>query len=223
METINKEYNLEALTKVKDDNNIFKIQESDFDLPLRVKSFLSTKEYECFIKNVEKLVRMCQEYRLWVDYIIDHLGHSCCALTKESINECPVQIHHHPISLYAITKGVVNWFLTKEIEFSTFDVATKVIELHFQDKIGYIVLISDLHAKYHNGFLSLPIELVHGEFKYVLQNYTIDENEYDKICKLCNVHVEDLKLQWKKDDYPGISGYTEEKVLPENEQKRLSA
>lgn len=223
METKNKEYNLEALTKVKNDDNIFKIQDSEFDLPLRVKSFLSTKEYESFIKNVEKLVRQCQEYRLWVNYIIDHLGHSQCALTKESINECPVQIHHHPISLYSIVKGVTNQFLTKEIEFSSFDVATKVIELHFQNKIGYIVLLSDLHAKYHSGFLNLPIEFVHGEYKYILQNYTIDENEYDKICKLCNVHVEDLKLEWSKGNYPGINSYTEEKTLPEHEQKRLSA
>jgi hypothetical protein len=187
------------------EDNIFVLPDSQFNLPLRISSFPSEKDYEVFVKNVERIVRYSQEYKLWVKYITDNLGQTKCALTNETINECSLEIHHHPITLYTVVKSVLNDFMTKKLEFSTFDVATKVIELHFQNKIGFIVLLSDLHKKYHNGFLNLPIELVHGDYKYIIQNYTIDENEYDRICSLCNIHLEDVKQLWKKDDYPGIN------------------
>ena len=226
------EFNLESLATAKNDiindiandDNVFKVAGSDFDLPLRVKAFPSSREYELFIKNVEKLVRCSQEYRLWTNYITDNLGHSFCAFTKESNGECPTAIHHHPICLYTIVKGVVNHYLSRETEFSTFDIATKVIELHFQNKVGYVVLLSDLHAKYHSGFLNIPIEFVNGDYKHILQTYTIEETEYDRICKLCNVHVEELKQSWTKDNYPGINEYVSvPQSLPAKEIKKLTA
>lgn len=210
---MSQEFNLEELVQpnptqntnvIANDDSVFKLAESEFNLPLRIKNFPSSKEYEQFVKSVERAVRSSQEYKLWVSYIIEHMGHSYCALTKEHIGECPIEIHHHPITLYTVVKGVVNKYLSSETEFSTFDIATKVIELHFQNKVGYVVLLSSLHSKYHNGFLNIPIELVNGSYKHILQNYNIDEEEYEKICKLCSVKAEDIKQIWNKDYYPGI-------------------
>jgi hypothetical protein len=223
-----KEFNLEDLTKTKNDvvndDSIFKLADSDFELRLRIRSFPSAKEYENFIKSVEKLVRSSHEYRLWVHYITETLGYSTCAFTKESNNECPVIVHHHPITLYTIVKGVVNNFLSKEVEFSSFDVATKVIELHFQNKVGYVAMLSDLHSKYHSGFLNIPIEFVNGDYKHILQVYSIEENEYDKIVKLCGIHVEDVKQSWSRDNYPGVDEYVEKSELSKVEEtKKISA
>jgi hypothetical protein len=210
------EYNLESLASQNDstnDHNVFSLSDNSFELPLRISSFLSEKEFDNFIKCVEKLVRYSHEYRLWVRYVTEHLGYSQCALTKESINECPLEIHHHPINLYTIVRTLTNDLMVKKQEFSTFDVALKVIEHHFQNKIGYVVLLSDLHKKYHCGFLDIPIELVHGNYKYVMQHYTIEENEFDKICRLCNVHIADVKKIWSKDNYPGITEYKSENQI----------
>jgi hypothetical protein len=216
-----KEFDLDTLVKItKDviandtnDTNVFALPDSQFNLPLRIKSFPAVKEFETFIKNAEKQVRNSIEYRLWAQYITDHLGNTHCAITKESMNECPVEIHHHPITLYTIVKSVVNKCLSQDQEFSTFDVATKVIELHFQNKVGYVVLLSSLHHKYHSGFLNIPIELVNGNYKHIIGTYSIDEAEYDKILKLCNVHIDDLKQTWERNNYPGIKEYIEPKVL----------
>ena len=85
-------------------------------------------------------------------------------------------------------------------------------------------MLSDLHSKYHSGFLNVPIEFVHGDYKHIIQNYTIDETEYDRICKLCNVHAEELKQTWSKDNYPGINEYVStQEALPAAEIKRLTA
>jgi len=207
-------------TDLTNEDNVFSLPNSQFDLSLRVTTFNSAKDFENFVKCVERVVRYSQEYKLWAGYITEHLGHSQCALTKESINECSLEIHHHPITLYTVVKSVLNDMMSKNQEFSTFDVATKVIELHFQNKVGYVVLLSDLHKKYHSGFLNLPVEMVNGDYRYILQKYAIEENEYDKICRLCNIHVEDMKQAWKKDEYPGIDEIIEKKRLSAPDQKK---
>jgi len=204
-------------------DNVFSLPDSGFDLPLRINSFASMKEYDAFIKNVERVVRYSQEYKLWIKYISEHLGHSQCALTNENITECSLEVHHHPITLYTIVKAIMNDIMSKSESFSTFDVALKVIELHFQNKIGYVVLLSDLHKKYHSGFLNLPIEMVNGNYKHIIQTYSIDENEYDKICRLCNVHLSDVKQVWHKDDYPGVREELKKTIESEKQKSRLVA
>ncbi len=189
--------------EVKEDN-VFSLPDTEFNLPLRIKTFNNEKDFRSFIKNVEKLIRASNEYKLWTKYITEYLGETECAFTNEKITECPLAIHHHPITLYVIVEAVVTEIMAKGLEFSTFDVATKVIELHFQNKVGYVVLLSDLHSKYHSGFLNIPIELIHGEYKHILLNYPISDEEHDRICKLCTVNIEDITQTWQKDNYPGM-------------------
>lgn len=182
----------------------FQVEESPFSLSLRIKSFFSEKDFDKFVKGVDKLVRSSSEYRSWVQYIIEVQGQTSCALTGENIGECVLDVHHHPINLYTITKCVISDFISKSLSFNSFDIATKVIELHYLNKVGYILLLSDLHKKFHEGFQKLPIELVKGDYKYILHNYNIEEEDRKHISELCNTHAEDVKLTWSKDNYPGV-------------------
>jgi len=40
-----------------------------------------------------------------------------------------------------------------------------------------------------------------------MNNYHIDDHEYDKICALCNIKVSDLSIKWSKSNYPGIEEF----------------
>jgi hypothetical protein len=179
---------------------------TDLSLPLRVDTFYSEKDFDKFIKSVEQLVRRSLEYKHWIAYLIENLGVKECALTQENINETDIEIHHHPINLYTICKSICVQKINTETKFCTFDIATDAIELHFKNKVGYIPLLSDLHKKYHSGFLELPIELVSGDYKYILENYPIDEEERDRIYTLCNIKKDSCSdVGWKKGDYPGLT------------------
>lgn len=199
-----------------DEKNVFKIETSPFDLSLRIDSFPDEKEQIRFIKAVEKMVRFSIEYRLWVDYIVETLGQNRCEFTNEVKGECPVEVHHHPICLYSIVKAVIDDKLRKHQSFCTFDIARDVIELHFQNKVGYVVMLSDLHAKYHNGFMQIPIEFVNGDFRHILRTYEIEKDEYDRILLLCAVHKDDIVQSWTKDGYPGITNQSTNTALVEN-------
>jgi len=178
--------------------------QSPFTLSLRIANVNSEKEFDSFIKNCERLVRSSLEYKEWISYIIEVLGERECSLTHELISECNIEIHHHPINLYTICGSIVVDQINKGQKFCTFDIATLVIELHFNNKVGFIPLLSDLHHKYHSGFLDLPIELVKGDYKYLLESLPIDDNERPRIYSLCNIHLDDCKVGWIKDKYPGI-------------------
>lgn len=196
--------NIELPPEENGEANVFKIETSPFDLPLRIESFSDDKDEIKFIKAVEKMVRFSPEYRLWVDYIVETLGQNKCEFTNEIKGECPVEVHHHPICLYTIVKTVIMSYLKEHKSFCTFDIARDVIELHFQNKVGYVLMISALHEKYHNGYMQIPIEFVNGDYKHILTHYEMDKEEYDRILLLCAVHTEDIVQKWSKDNYPGL-------------------
>lgn len=204
-----------------DQENVFKIENSPFELSLRITQFNDDKEEIKFIKSVEKMVRFSPEYRLWVEYIIDTLGQNKCEFTGELKSETSVDVHHHPICLYTIVKTLIDDKLKKKEAFCTFDIARDVIELHFQNKVGYVLMLSSLHEKYHNGFMQIPIEFVSGDYKYLLTHYEMDSEEYNRILLLCAVHKDDIVQTWSKNNYPGITNNSTEIKQIENNQTVL--
>lgn len=186
------------------DDNVLHLENSEFDLHLRIDHFDDEGEKIRFIKSVEKMVRRSPEYSLWRNYILDVLGQSTCEITNECITDCSIEVHHHPLGLYTIVETIVTDYINHQRQFSTFDIAKDVIELHFQNKVGYIVLISNMHEKFHNGKLQLPIEFVRGDWNWIPQHYSMEQEPYDKFLELANIHTSDVKETWRKGNYPGL-------------------
>jgi len=175
-----------------------------FRLSLRIRTFESEAEFVKFVRNCEKLVRGCLEYKLWKDYIVDVLGVNSCMITKERMDECTIEIHHHIPSLFILMKALVNRKLEQEEEFSTFDIAQEAIELHFTNRLGYVTLIKSIHEKFHNGFLDIPIRLVKGDYNYFLGEFSkyLEEDELETI--QARMTVDENNCRWERGKYPGL-------------------
>jgi len=175
-----------------------------FNLSLRIQTFEGEAEYNKFIKNCEKLIRGCLEYKLWRNYITDVLQIQSCVLTEERMDQCGIDIHHHPVSLFSIVKSLVNEKLEKEEPFCSFDICTKTIELHFKNIISYVPLISSLHQKFHNGFLNIPRSLIKGNYNLYLQEYSkyLDEDDLETINS--RLSITESNCNWSVDDYPAL-------------------
>jgi len=173
-------------------------------LSLRIRTFESEAEFVKFVRNCEKLVRGCLEYKLWKDYIVDVLGVNSCMITKERMDECTIEIHHHIPSLFILMKALVNRKLEQEEEFSTFDIAQEAIELHFTNRLGYVTLIKSIHEKFHNGFLDIPIRLVKGDYNYFLGEFSkyLEEDELETI--QARMTVDENNCRWERGKYPGL-------------------
>ena len=124
--------------------------------------------------------------------------------TNEIMSEVKICIHHHPIGLFTITKGILNEYLAKEESFCTFDVSTKVMELHFKNQIGYVPLLESLHEKFHNGFLQIPKEMIKGNYRSFLSEYSkyLDESDLENIDE--KLAINESNCNWTRNSYPGL-------------------
>ena len=61
-----------------------------------------------------------------------------------------------------------------------------------------------MHEKFHNGFLSIPIELIRGDYNWFINNYSqyLDEEDIEKMNFLLSINTSNC--QWSRDEYPGI-------------------
>lgn len=175
-----------------------------FRLSLRIRTFESETDFVKFVRNCEKAVRGCLEYRLWKDYIVDVLGVNSCMITQERMDECTIEIHHHIPSLFVLMKALVNRKMEKEEEFSTFDIAQEAIELHFANRVGYVTLIKSIHEKFHNGFLDIPKQLVKGDHQHFLNEFSkyLDEEDLDTIQS--RLAADENNCRWERGKYPGL-------------------
>lgn len=176
-----------------------------FRLALKIKNFENEVDYKKFLKNTEMLIRRCNEYKLWRDYIVDVLQVNTCMITSESMEQVSLDLHHHIPSLFSLVSALVNKKIEDQLEFCTFDIAQEAIELHFKNKIGYVMLLKSMHEKFHNGFLSLPLKLVRGDYKYFIDNYSkyLDEGDLDIIQS--RLAVNEHNCTWSKDEYQQIA------------------
>lgn len=173
-----------------------------FRLALRIRNFENETSYKKFIRNAESLIRKCSEYKLWRNYIIEVLQVNECMVTHESIDQVSVDLHHHIPSLYALVAALVNKKIETNNDFCTFDIAYEAIELHFKNKIGYVTLIKSIHEKFHNGYLTIPVSFVKGDYKYFLNEYSkyLDETDLDIIQS--RLATNEHNCTWARDEYP---------------------
>ena len=154
-----------------------------YTLSLRRKDFDTDRELNMFVKSCERLIRMSPEYRIWTDYIREVLGYQVCEITGELHAHTSVDIHHHPFTLWAIVKSTILKKSSSNEEFCSYDISEEVIQLHYDLKVPFCLLISSLHDKFHNGFLQIPMEIVHGDIQHLLQNNLgfLEDSEVESI------------------------------------------
>ena len=172
-------------------------------LSLRVKNFLDSNEYVKFIKGIERTVRASCEFKQWREYIIEVLQVDSCSISKETREDCSIEIHHHVPSLFVLIKTIINKHVLDGVPFCSFDICTECIELHFKNKIGFVPLISSLHEKFHNKKLEIPSELIMGDYKWLLQNYTFDPDDLLEIQARLKVEKA-IGCNWQAGKYPGL-------------------
>jgi hypothetical protein len=189
-----------------EENKVLSSDVSPYVLGLRRDNIEQEKEFNKFIRSCESLIRQSPEYKLWVEYIRATYNCHVCSLTGEQNHETRIDIHHHPFSLYSITKGVINKCIVNEDSFCSFDISTKVIELHYENRVGYIPIVRSLHEKFHNGFLQIPIEFIKGDWNFLHDNYLdyLSDDDTDVIKARMNINTKNCEWYnnvWKKNYY----------------------
>lgn len=168
---------------IQTENQEMRASSTPYTLSLRRNDFSNEKELFSFIKSCERIIRCSPEYRVWTEYIREVLGYYTCEITGEMHSQTCVDIHHHPFSLFSIVKAMILEKINSKKDFCSYDISSSVIQLHYDMRAPFVLLVHSLHDKFHNGFLQLPMELVHGDYRYLVENYIsyLDDNEAELI------------------------------------------
>jgi len=104
--------------------------------------------------------------------------------------------------MFTLVSALVNKKIENNEDFCSFDIAQEAIDLHFKNKIGYTTLIKSIHEKFHNGYLTIPVSFVKGDFQHFLDTYSryIDEQDLDTIQS--RLAVNESNCTWSRDEYP---------------------
>jgi len=161
---------------------------NDTEISFKINSFYSQKHEKAFIGSVKRMIRSSIEYKEWRKFLIKTYEMTRCLFTGESLEECTIEFHHHPISLQNIIISVIDKYMEKELSFSSYDISNAVMIEHFSMHIGVVPMVTTLHEKFHNGFLNIPINFVIGDYNEFLSKYPIRDEMY-KLVK----HYETIK------------------------------
>lgn len=177
-----------------------------FSLSLRISNFENEAEYKKFVKNCEMMIRRSVEYKEWRNYIIDVLQLNECMITHEKMDEVTIEVHHHIPSLFTLVTALVNRRIEENQEFCTFDICQNAIEIHFQNRVGYVTLLKSMHEKFHNGKLDIPINLVKGDYNHFVREHSkfLDEGDIETI--EARLAVREHNCSWTRDNYQEAIG-----------------
>jgi hypothetical protein len=196
-ETVKSDVNL---IQYNENTNKLQSEISEYVLKLKRSDIEEEKELNKFIKKCETMIRMCPEYNDWTTYIRDVMNMTRCMITGEWHENAKSDIHHHPVTLYVVVKAVIQKNIQMNREFSSIDIIEEVMDLHFQMKIPFIVVLKSIHELYHSGNLLLPVELCQGDLNYFVKTYGsyMEEDDLSPI-------LDKLKINWTN------CGYTKNK------------
>lgn len=133
------------------------------------------KEYENYIKDVEKEVRKSYEYRKFIKYLRENMDMNKCSFLKGVSNEdtfdIKIEIHHYPFSLRDICEIVIRKRSYYNEPLKLQMTSKEVMELHYKLMIGLIPLSETVHELAHSGRLFIPVDHVMGRYQIFVEIY----------------------------------------------------
>lgn len=133
------------------------------------------KDYEKYIKDIEKEVRKSFEYRAFIKYLRENMDMNKCSFLKGVSNEetfdIKIEIHHYPFTLRDISEIVYRKKCHYNESLELQMVAKEVMELHYKLIIGLIPLSETVHQLAHSGRIFIPIDKVLGRYNIFIQYY----------------------------------------------------
>ena len=134
------------------------------------------KDYEHYIKDIERIIRRSYEYKQFIAYLRDNMNMNKCAFLNNVNNQesygVKIEIHHYPFTLRDIVEIVYRKRCHYEEPISVYMVAKEVMELHYKLMVGLIPLSETIHQLAHNGKIFIPVDKVLGRYNLFVDYYS---------------------------------------------------
>lgn len=135
-----------------------------------------------YIKYLERLVRGSQELKDYLSFLKENAEMNDCAIfAGVNREDCRIEIHHFPFSLFDITRIVLDDALANNEDVSSFTIVGRVVLEHYLGHVGLIPLSLTAHELAHSGSITLSLKNVTGDWQAFVKKFayvmTKDDSE----------------------------------------------
>ena len=192
--------NIDSTKNEEDNTIIFNTESNDCVVSYYIQTILNDKNFIKIIKTVERMVRMSEEYKRYLGSLRRSTNvNNCSFLQRVDDDSATIEFHHYPFTLYDIVLTVIVKKLMNEEMFSTFNIASDVIKLHFGNKVGLVALSKTMHEMTHIGKLFIPLESILCNYDQFITEYKEYFNN-SMISKLNSIIKEDTSRKESNTD-----------------------
>lgn len=145
-----------------------------------------------FIKKTEQLVRRNDRYSKYIYELKTKKGlNHCQVLSHLTDKDCTIEMHHGPIfTLYDICDIMIDHFLRKGWEITTYDIADKVLDEHWANRIQVVMLSISVHQDVHDREIFISTDQAWGNLTEFLKRYKLSpelREKYNRYMDRCQV------------------------------------
>lgn len=148
------------------------LDSEEYRFPQHKREFLTERELDSFVRNVEKLVRGCWEYKEWISSLRLQ-GAYRCIFDEATLESATIEVHHTPYTLYDLVLVVINTYPTI---LNSLIIAYKTIEMHTLNLVGWVPLCKTCHERVHNEDLKVPVREMRGMYAEIQNRYKVPED-----------------------------------------------
>lgn len=168
------------------------------------------KEKTKVVKEIERIVRSSMEYGDYIMFLRQNVGMDACAffnnVSKQTNKRVKIEIHHTPLTLYDISKVVLDKHLKSGEPLNTLDIAEEVMRIHYNNQVGLIPLSKTLHEVVHGpgaDKVVIPIYMIFGDYMAFLEEYK-DAWEDNPVIEMKIKELIEKTKELKADSYDAL-------------------
>ena len=139
--------------------------------------FRDEKEQTKFCLGLRNFIRKSLEYKDYISFLKNTMDWKRCAILKNAINangkRYTIEIHHEPFTLFDIIDTIVRYYIANDIPINPFAVAEKVMELHYDGRVGLINLSKTQHELVGSGQIFIPLQFIYHDYYSFYDEYKL--------------------------------------------------
>lgn len=160
---------------------------SMFEIPFYkdIEYFSNLENFVSFVKAVEKMVRTSNYYRKYISELKEEVGLTYCQVLSNIDDESAnIEMHHGPIlTLFDYVAIITDYMLYHRIPVTSFSVATRVIQEHYDHNVQVVMLSKTVHELVHEDDIFINFKQAFGNLNRFLEKYRdgINKDQINKI------------------------------------------
>ena len=144
--------------------------------------FATSDAYTAYVKACEKTVRNAPDYKTFINYVKGVIGINFCQVSSQIFDtDATIEMHHGPLfTLWDYVSIILNSEVDQGHKITTFRIADKVLQEHFDLHVQVVMLSTSMHQEVHDREIFINVKQAWGNINPFLKKYKLNDELKDK-------------------------------------------